>query len=253
MHPLFLNFAYLSIRNVEADELHALHLGTSQCLLGSILWLLVFRRLGNSAAENMNTIWSDILEKYKFFGITDQFSGVTISSFTEATRRGENYPRLKGKGGEVKHLMLPLTEVWKKYCNKSMHDKHALSCLEFMNDIHQILDNHKHDMFFSDENVDSFVMVTDRVLQTYSVLANEATARGELLFSVVPKFHWLWHLANRSQHLNPRRVSCFIDEDVFKHVKKLASSCCESNALHLVPGQLILKYRWALSLEKYCV
>jgi len=47
LHPLF-QACHMSNANLEPDELHVLHIGTTSYLLGSILWLLVYRRMRQS-------------------------------------------------------------------------------------------------------------------------------------------------------------------------------------------------------------
>ena len=50
---------YISLRSIEIDELHVIHLGTSQCLLGGVLWLLCYRILPESPDRNMNHVWPE--------------------------------------------------------------------------------------------------------------------------------------------------------------------------------------------------
>ena len=56
LHMLFRELPYLSNMNIEPDELHVLHLGTSQYFLGSVLYLLVFTILDGTPAANMDTV-----------------------------------------------------------------------------------------------------------------------------------------------------------------------------------------------------
>ena len=54
----------------------------------------------------------------------------------------------------------------------------------------------------------------------YSVLSLASAEQGLLLFNVVPKMHWLWHMAWRARFLHPRLGSTCIDEDLVKHMMK---------------------------------
>ncbi len=51
-HPIFQR-SYLTQHNIEPDDLHVVHLGTSMYLLGSILWLLAFRMLPQTPFQNI--------------------------------------------------------------------------------------------------------------------------------------------------------------------------------------------------------
>ena len=64
MHPLFQS-VYLSCLNVEPDELHILHLGTTQYLLGSILWLLTYKLGSNSPIVNQENVWAVVTDYYR--------------------------------------------------------------------------------------------------------------------------------------------------------------------------------------------
>ena len=55
----------ISVANVEPDELHILHLGTSAYLAGSCLWLLTYEVLPASPKENLGKVWSLILEPHR--------------------------------------------------------------------------------------------------------------------------------------------------------------------------------------------
>ena len=77
-HPHDLHFVfalpYLSCHNLEVDELHVMHLGTTMYMLGAVLYMLCFHVLDGTPEDNMH----DILT------ITDQWllqrlqSGCTI-------------------------------------------------------------------------------------------------------------------------------------------------------------------------------
>eukprot|EP00959_Pyramimonas_sp_CCMP1952_P294781 6165587-Pyramimonas_sp.AAC.1 len=91
---------YLSVENIEADELHVLHLGVCQYYLGCVLWLLVFSSLGDSPNENMKVVWRDILSEHKKASHGEQCSSIGISTFVDPKKQLSSYPCLKGKGGE---------------------------------------------------------------------------------------------------------------------------------------------------------
>ena len=57
LHWLFLELPYLSQHNVEPDELHVLHLGTSKYMLGSVLFVLCYKSLKGTPAQNMKKVF----------------------------------------------------------------------------------------------------------------------------------------------------------------------------------------------------
>ena len=114
--------------------------------------------------------------------------------------------------------------------------------------MHNIFDEHRG-AYFSDANANRFFEETMAFLGDWTWLGNSADQSGDLLFSAVPKLHWLWHLAARCRFLNPRRVATFSGDDFVKPMKCLGASCSSGTALHNVPKMLMGKYRYALSLE----
>lgn len=249
MHSLFRTFGFLSHHNVEPDELHVLHLGVSQYFLGSVLWLLVYKRLLGRPVANMQTIWAAIVEQYNLGGTGTPFTSLGISSFTEPARWRLEFPRLKGKGSETKGLVAPVLAVWQQHCEPDEHDRTMTAALVALDGLQQILDESSSDMFLSSGGSERFRQSIDDFLRAYTWLGVQADRRGDLLFSAVPKLHWLWHLSHRSQFLHPRRAACFIDEDFVKHMKTLGAKCTASVPLHEVPSKMMNRYGWAMRLQ----
>ena len=86
------------------------------------------------------------------------------------------------------------------------------------------------------------------MLKEYSVLANMADNDNKLLFSVAPKFHWLWHLAARAQFLNPRKGCTMLDEDFVGKCKDIVAACVHGTESHRVPQKFLEKYCWGKSI-----
>jgi hypothetical protein len=96
-----LQLGFMSCLNVEPDELHIMHLGTTMYLLGSCLWVLCFVILQGSPSENMARVWADICTAYRRFGSGCQFTTLALSSFCDPSAPRSEYPKLKGRGAEV--------------------------------------------------------------------------------------------------------------------------------------------------------
>ena len=101
------------------------------------------------------------------------------------------------------------------------------------------------DSAFLPEPVDAHVFsLVKEFLGEYSLLANEADRRGDLLFSVVPKHHYYWHLGRRALYMNPRRGNCMIDEDYVGTIKTVVHSAVHGTEAHLVPSRVMEKVLW---------
>ena len=115
--------------------------------------------------------------------------------------------------------------------------------------LQDIISDHKLDMFFPLETSDHFMANVDAFLHNYTRLANLATRDHELLWNIVPKHHWLWHLSRRSKYLNPKRGDTSLDEDFLGHLKHVVSSSSAGTPLHLVSQQVLTKYMWCLHFD----
>ena len=66
--------------------------------------------------HDMAKVWHHILDQYKTMPTACKYSNLTLNSFIDPAKWNSQYPKLKGKGAEVKDLVAPLYKVWGK-CN----------------------------------------------------------------------------------------------------------------------------------------
>ena len=66
---------------------------------------------------------------------------------------------------------------------------------------------------------DKITSDVNALLAHYSWLAKSSVDNGVMLWAVVPKHHYMWHLAQEAKDMNPRMTWCYANEDV---VGKLA-------------------------------
>jgi len=247
-HWIF-QLAHVNQHNLEPDELHIIWLGTAMCFFGSVLWMLVFRVLPNAASSNMASLWDQISRCYSDMGISTQHTNLSIGSFCNAEKPNGHYPKLKGKGAEVKGLTLVLCKVW----NDNMipdNEEHKLiaEAIDAQSSLACIIDDYASDLFLPPEKAVEFQRHVINFLSQYSELCHIADARGDLLWNMTTKFHWLFHLGQRAHYLCPRRGACWIDEDYINKCKEVAQACSAGTPLHKIPSRMVEKMRWGLSL-----
>eukprot|EP00959_Pyramimonas_sp_CCMP1952_P025940 544612-Pyramimonas_sp.AAC.1 len=225
--------------------------------LGSVLWLLTYKVLGASATNNINQVWAWILDEYEACDGTSQYPTMGLSWFTNPKAPRKHYPKLKGKGAQVKHIVAPVLRVWVR-CRAQIEALdggadlflRVRTLLGHLAKIQELIDVHAQDAFMSVGNAASLRRETDYFLRLYSVLGAAADAEGlELLWNMTPKFHWLWHLADRARFLSPRRGACWIDESFVAVMKRAAKASAFGTPLHLIPKSVMSKYRWGIYCE----
>lgn len=246
MHPLF-QLPNVSNDNIEADELHIVHMGTSAYIAGSVLWMLCYELLPQSPQKNLESVWMALVEEYQACGVTNQYTNLGLGSFCDPTKPRAAYPKLKGRGAEIKDLMRPLLATWSKCMDASVPEHKVIEVLlSSQCKAQEILDDYSQDAFLPVAEADAFMGHIDDILKAYSIVARWADVRKVLLFSVVPKFHWYWHLGHRAKFLCPRKGNCMLDEDYMGACKDLVRSCAHGTESHNVPLSLMEKYRFAL-------
>ena len=246
LHYIF-NLAGVTNLCLEPDELHVIHLGVSQYTLGTILFLLVFKVLPDSPEDNMKVVWKEVCSIYSKEAVGCQFNNITISSFCNAEKPNEHWPRLKGKGAELKDFVPVAKVLWQKWAPTGERTSALVS--QLLGDLDHSLDILKansKDMFLPVDEAKDFQKHIDRFLLTYQHLASNAEAEGSLLWNNPTKFHHLWHLSQKAMFLNPRRTNTFIDEDFVGRMKTLVHACAAGTELHHMSAKAADKYRWGL-------
>lgn len=243
-HYIF-QVAGVSHYSIEPDELHIMYLGTVQYMLGSILYLLVYKILRERPEENMNKVWAVISQFYKDNHISVQYTNLTLTSFVDTRKPHGHYPRLKGKGAETKNVVEAVHHAWLTLVPDTFESKAEIAnMLRHQVEAQNILHDFSSDLFLPKEVACQFQEHIQNVLLTYQRLAAAADASGDLLWNQPTKFHWLYHLAERSHFLNPRKACTMLDEDYVGHIKDLTHACAAGTELHDMVTKSAEKYRW---------
>ena len=109
-----------------------------------------------------------------------------------------------------------------------------------------ILKENAGNLFLPEDDGIQFRENTDKFLKGYTALARKADNDALYLWKMVPKFHWLWHLADKSRYLNPRANACMLDEDFVGKKKVVVAACVQGTALEDVPVAVMAKTRWIM-------
>ena len=92
---------------------------------------------------------------------------------------------------------------------------------------------------------------TEKALLAYNALAVESYDADVALYEVKPKHHALLHLAI-DFGLNPRRTSCYLDEDMVGRAKRIYVGCHGLSApkRSLQRYIIIIGLRWTAAIRK---
>ena len=235
-----------------------LHLGVSQVALGSIIWILIYRRMGGTYEENLERFWELLKEAYIEDGVQCRFSFFNASMFHDPARPKSVYPRLKGRGMEVKHVVAPILKIFQRFAHgrppaaRDADDVLILDILRQLVFIQHTFDAHSTAYLLPRADTDKVLAACDKFLAGYARLHNRAKANGDLLWHTIPKCHTFWHMCDRAKYAHPRLGNCCLDEDWVGKVKRIVVASAAGTALHRIPNKVMSKMRWVKSLLHSC-
>ena len=105
----------MNLQKLSPDWMHVKHLGIDQRVLGSVLYLMVFQLGMAGPVETMGQIFANIQAYYREHGVSTRFGNIKISMFVNPTSPHADYPKLKGKANEIRHLIPALLAVWEAW------------------------------------------------------------------------------------------------------------------------------------------
>jgi hypothetical protein len=88
----------------------------------------------------------------------------------------------------------------------------------------------------------------DVLLAHYTALGNEAQGRGLKMWSLRPKHHVLWHMAQQARFLHPRAAMCYADESFVGAMKKMALKCTSGKRMEQCGQIIVTKYVYGMML-----
>ena len=192
----------------------------------------------------MATVWAAIVVEYRRHRVSQQYNNLNIGSFCTAATPFSAYPKLKGRGAEVRDLVLPLSVVWRSLMKDSARNRRVADVFDTQVQMQTMLHDHAHEVFLPPAKAKKFTQLVYSYLKEYSKLANEADKDKELLFSMVIKFHYLHHMGSRAPFLNPRKGNTMIDEDFVGKCKDIVAACAHGTEAHAVPEKFMERYIW---------
>jgi hypothetical protein len=193
----------------------------------------------------MQRVWDFVKEYYFEHNIPSQYASLTLGSFHDPRKPRSTFPRLKGKGMEVKCCVDPIMGAFKQFKRPgNIEDQSTLECLECLSNIEHTFDEYSHEYVLPLDVAEQVLAWGDKFLELNAKLSTSAGERGDLLFHVLPKTHLYWHLLYRCRYLHPKVGSCMIDEDFVGRIKHIVVASTAGSQLHTIPAKVVEKIRW---------
>ena len=77
--------------------------------------MLVFEILPGDAQTNMDMVWATLIKSYKKHKVNKQYSSIDIGSLCDPKAHKKDFPKLKGRGAELKDLVTPMVDCWETH------------------------------------------------------------------------------------------------------------------------------------------
>ena len=243
-HAIF-KVSGITILSVMFDMMHSKHLGVDTYFLGSVLWLLCHRLLDGTPAENLARVMGrarDFWEEHRVEGV---FRKIKLSMF--CPEKEDQFPRLKGKATEVRHLIAPLVSIWQN-CMDPHDEGHRMVLLALRASwrIEQILTDNVQRTVFPPGVAKEYEECMFAYMATFNACARHYNSHAEYVFDITQKCHFMQHIRIDGAHLNPRKGWCYANESYMNIVRRLGSSCCKGNKAWQVTSKFGRKYRRAM-------
>ena len=245
-HRLF-RIMGIGVTHVQYDWMHCKHLGTDKVVFASVLHILVFEVMGgDDPAANVDTLWGRIDKWYSDNKIDHEvrYRMLKLSMICNVRAPFAKQPKLRGNAIQVRNLMRPLADIWSHYMDPAS-DAHKQIALLLKSSIRleEMLDVHKHLYVFPPAIAHEFQQTTERYLVLACAINHHYhVVNARLLFTIIPKFHMLWHAAYNSRYISPRMTWCYKGEDQMQHCRRMAARLVASIPAWRVGEKLL--YRW---------
>ena len=143
--------------------------------------------------------------------------------------------------------MPAILHAWRQFKEHTtyQHERVATLLAKQM-EAQSILSDHKREAFLPVEVAKQCKATVNDILRIYTMQANKADEDALCLWNMTPKWHWLYHLGEKSVYLNPRISCCMVDEDFVGQLKVIVAASAQGTAMHRVPEKVAETLRWAL-------
>ena len=221
------------------DTLHTKHLGTDAYLYGSVLDYLVSYVLEGSREDNLATIWSSIKTFYRANGTKTQFQNMKLTMFQNPGK----FPRLKGRGAEIRHLGPALLHVFCEHmvADNRQHRQIKLA-LELNVRIESIFDDFALEYALPPHASASLLEACYGVTCLVTLLGRHFHEQGVFLFNFTIKSHYLLHIGLISKYMSPRLGWCYKGEDFMQVMKRIIAASCRGTSPAQITTKVMRKY-----------
>ena len=251
-HLIFSAQPGMNSQSLSPDYMHDKHLGVDTYLLGSVIVMLCFYIMPDTAEDNMITLWDYIHNVFYMSPegrphAANAYSNLTLSMCCQASDPTASAPQLKGRAAEICALTPGIHAAFDHFMDQNdEHHRKIRLCLKYSKSLDQIIHDHKEDDALPAAVALKFKKAVFNMLILYTDINKHAASLARRLFNVTIKAHYLLHIGIGAAYLSPRLGWCYKGEDMMQKMKVLAASCVKSRSIYVVIFKMIEKYLYGL-------
>jgi hypothetical protein len=214
------------------DILHTLDLGILQVTLPSVMWELTEGNAGVWPGAARNDRFRAAFLEYRDWCARNRVSTRVKKAFDRKQwRKPGRYPKITqkvAKGAATRTLLYWFAEVSARVADQ--HGAHgrmrAAMLAEFVRADEVYRRSGRH---LTNAEWAAAAEAVEAGLCLNNALAVEAKTAGQRLYKLLPKHHAMTHIAYDCK-VNPRRASCYQDEDMVGRCKRIYNKCHANSA-----------------------
>ena len=210
------------------DCLHVLdNNGVCSHIIGNCLWsVLVFRQLPGcrNYEEALAELRRRIQLHYRTHRVTSQIPPLRRENLVSVSG---TYPCLHGPGvkaANTRHLMPFVAALMEELDDGSEWAYHRRRVASYMDRLYAIL--YDGPMFLSAAEKLELKQVSHRLLLHYVWLSAWSARRGKLWWNFVYKFHYMYHLVQQANLINPRFAQSYTEESLVGKIMLIYKASC---------------------------
>jgi hypothetical protein len=221
--PEFFNIIGFSIWRCWCDAMHCLDLGVYQSVAASCLAELVEEGVWTHVGEDGFKV-AHIA--YKEWCVEHGLPPAPRFEKGRLFKKRTDFPKFSqqsAKASATRYIMKWLYQVLQRmdHAGSTVHSKRRLEMMAAFDDFEGTCE--RHGRFLPPAAVEKLAASMEKALVLMNGLASEASANDLFLWHIVPKCHMATHLAYDfcATGVNPRRTTCYADEDMVGRCKKI--------------------------------
>ena len=176
---------------------------------------------------------------------------LTFTNFCTPSGKHTHFPELSGmKARHIRYLVPVIAQICREEHEASKpYTYHRMKMMEHLDTLCKTIDeaNFHH---FSNTESNCFTSAVQSFLAHYTMCSKLMYKDGaRYRFNTVHKFHYLAHMPEKAQYLNPRCCSTYTGETMVGFIATLAHSCLNGTPAHQISHKLCWRWRLALDLR----